>query len=485
MAELPIRTQHFINNEWVDSEDGVTFDTVNPSTEETISSVQAAGVADVNKAVAAAKAALFTWRDVSGPARRDLLLKLADLMEKNKQRLAEVESLDNGKPVSVARDVDIGLAIQHFRYFAGWADKGLQGKTIPIENVDIFSMTVHEPVGVVGCIIPWNFPILMLAWKWAPLLACGCTCVMKSSEKTPLTALMCCDLAMQAGFPAGVINVVSGYGNPAGDAIARHPDIAKVCFTGSSGVGHRIVEASGQSNLKKVTLELGGKSALIVCDDANLDDAVEICHIGLFLNQGQCCCASSRILVDEKISDEFAERCAKKAREMKIGTEEGCQHGPQVDKIQFDKVMGYIEKGKAEGAKCLEGGERHGDKGYYIKPTVFADVEDGMTIAKEEIFGPVMQLMKFKTVEEAITRANNTEFGLAAGVCSTNIAKAMGIARRLHAGSVWINTYDNFDAAVPFGGYKESGWGREKSEYALANFTEVKTIQFPMTNFKA
>jgi len=478
-------TQHFINNEWVNSEDGLTFDTINPATEEKIATVQAASAADVDKAVAAAKSAFFTWRDVSGPERRDLLLRLADLVEQNKQALAEVESMDNGKPVHIARDVDIALAIAHFRYFAGWADKGMTGKTIPCSNVHSCLMTVHEPVGVVGCIIPWNFPILMLTWKWAPLLACGCTCVMKSSEKTPLTALMMCDLAKKAGFPAGVVNVVSGFGMPAGDAIARHPDINKVCFTGSSAIGHRIVEAAGQTNLKRVTLELGGKSPLIICDDADLDQAADTAHVGLFLNHGQCCCASSRIMVDEKVYDAFAAKCIEKARAISLGTGDGCSQGPQVDRIQFDKILGYIEKGKAEGATCALGGARHGEKGFYVQPTIFTDVEDGMTIAKEEIFGPVMQLMKFKTIEEAIQRANSLEYGLAAGVCSTNIAKAMGIARRLQNGTVWINMYDDFDAASPFGGYKASGWGREKSEYALENFTEVKTIHFPITNYEA
>ena len=375
------RTQHFINNEFVDSADGKTFDTINPATEKVLATVQSAGAKDVDNAVAAATKAFATWRDVSGPARRDMMLKLADLVEANKQQLAEWESLDNGKPISVARDVDVYMTIQHLRYYAGWADKGMQGKTIPVEDVNVFSMTVHEPIGVVGAIIPWNFPILMLAWKWAPLLACGCTCVLKSSEKTPLTALMMCDLARQAGFPPGVLNVISG-GGEAGALLARHPGVKKVCFTGSSAVGRKIVQMAGESNLKKaravpafhpvmssrratparhpgmpspmchlaqtsaqtsahtaahtvahtvaqVTLELGGKSPLIICDDADLDAAVEIAHVGLFLNHGQCCCASSRIFVHESVHDAFAAKCVERAKKVRV-------HPPRVAQVMGD-----------------------------------------------------------------------------------------------------------------------------------------------------
>jgi aldehyde dehydrogenase (NAD+) len=473
------RTQHYINGAWVDSIEPKTFATINPETEEKICDVQEAGPKDVDAAVTAARKAFKTWRDVPGTKRRDLMLKLADLLETHKQKLAEVESLDNGKPVSVARDVDIYLAVQHFRYYAGWADKGMQGKTIPCENTGHFAMTVHEPVGVVGCVIPWNFPILMLVWKWAPLLACGCTCVMKSSEKTPLTALMMCDLAHEAGFPPGVLNVMSGFGPGCGEAICKHMDVDKVCFTGSSVVGHKIIGMAGESNMKRVTLELGGKSPLIIMEDADLDKAADVAHVGLFLNHGQCCCASSRIFVHANVADKFAEKAVERAKGIKLGTKEGDNQGPQVDKIQFDKIMNYIQSGKDEGAECILGGGRSGEKGYYVEPTVFKNVKDDMKIAKEEIFGPVMQLMTFTTTEEAIERANNTNYGLAAGVCGTNIAELFGVARRLQSGTVWINCYDDFDAAIPFGGYKESGWGREKSEYALENYTEVKCIQFP------
>lgn len=323
----------------------------------------------------------------------------------------------------------------------------------------------------------------MYVWKIAPILACGCTCIIKSSEKTPLTALLMAQLAKDSGIPGGVINVLSGYGPDCGKALATHPDVDKVAFTGSSKVGHEIVKYSSESNLKKVSLELGGKSPLIVCDDADLEQAADAAHIGLFLNHGQCCCASSRIFVDAKIHDKFVEMCVERAKNIAIGTDEGKFQGPQVDKIQFEKILGYIESGKNEGAQCVLGGKRCGTKGFFLEPTIFTDVKDEMKIAKDEIFGPVMQLMKFDTIEEAIERANTTSYGLAAGVCSTNLGKAMGIAKRLQAGTVWINQYDDFDTALPFGGYKESGWGRDKGEYALENYTEVKVISFPVTNF--
>lgn len=480
--EPTIFTKLFINNEFVDSDSGKTFDVVNPATEEVITQVQRGDKTDVDNAVKCAKAAFTKWRDVSGPARRDLILKYANLIEENQQFLAEVECKDNGKPVSIARDVDIAMAVKCLRYFAGWADK-IQGKTIPVENTDSMAFTIHEPIGVVAGIIPWNFPLLMFVWKVAPILACGNTCIIKSSEKTPLTALLMGKLAKDAGFPPGVLNVLSGYGPDCGAALASHPDVDKVAFTGSSKVGHEIVKYSGSSNLKKVSLELGGKSPLIICDDADLEQAADAAHIGLFLNHGQCCCASSRIFIDAKIHDKFVELCVERAKKIAIGTDEGKFQGPQVDKIQFEKILGYIESGKQEGAKCVLGGKRIGTKGYYLEPTIFTEVEDEMKIAKEEIFGPVMQLMKFNTIEEAIERANNTSYGLAAGVCSVNMSKAMGIAKRLKAGTVWINQYDDFDAAVPFGGYKESGWGRDKGEYALENYMEVKTISFPVNNY--
>merc|ERR1719420_1901660 len=363
------------------------------------------------------------------------------------------------------------------------------GKVItPTQNSSsVFCFTWHQPVGVVGAIIPWNFPLLMQAWKLGPALAMGCTVVMKLSEKTPLAGLLVADLIKEAGFPAGVVNILNGFGPTTGSAIARHPDLAKVAFTGSSAVGHRIVQDAGATNLKKVTLELGGKSPMIICKDADLDQAANACHLGLFINMGQCCCASSRIYIQEDVHDEFVEKVTKMAARLRSQGDttsetdnKYCDLGPQVDKIQFDKVLGYIEAGKKEGATCKLGGGRLGSKGYYVQPTVFTDVNDDMKIAKEEIFGPVMQLLKFKTLSEAVERSNNTHYGLAAGICTRDVGTALKVASDLEAGTVWINCYDDFDMAAPFGGYKQSGWGREKGEYALENFTEVKCVMVPM-----
>jgi len=485
---LPLRSQLFINNEWVDAKSGKVFDTVNPADETTILSMQEAGKEDVDIAVSAAKEAFKSWKKSDAGKRRDLLLKLADLVKEHQKRLAEVESMDNGKPAHVAHDVDLGFVIECFKYYAGWADK-VGGKVISptMGTSSKFCFTFHEPIGVVGQIIPWNFPLLMMAWKLGPALAMGCTVVMKLSEKTPLSGLLMCDLIKEAGFPPGVVNVVNGHVPTTGDFIARHPDIRKVAFTGSSAVGHKIVEAAAQTNLKKVTLELGGKSAMIICKDADLNQAAIACHIGLFVNMGQCCCASSRIFVHEDIHDEFVAKVVAMAKRLRtqgdVKSETDvpiCDLGPQVDKIQFDKVLGYIEAGKAEGAKVACGGGRLGTKGYYVQPTVFTDVQDSMKIAQEEIFGPVMQLMKFKTLEEAIERANNTHYGLAAGICTRDVGTALAAARDLEAGTVWINCYDDFDMAAPFGGFKTSGWGREKGEYALENYTEVKCVMMPV-----
>ena len=322
----------------------------------------------------------------------------------------------------------------------------------------------------------------MAAWKFAPALASGCTIVLKTSEKTPLTGLYLAKLIQEAGFPPGVVNVLSGYGPTAGEALIRHPDVEKVAFTGSTPVGHHILKASGETNLKKVSLELGGKSPCIILDDADLDIAVNAAHVGLFLNQGQCCCAASRLYVQEGIYDKFVEAVVKKAAAIKVApaTDLAAEQGPQVDDLQFNKVLGYIEKGKEEGAKVATGGNRHGEKGYFIEPTVFTGVTEDMTIAKEEIFGPVMSILKFSTEEEVIARANKNKYGLAAGVISQNASRAMGVANQLRAGTVWINTYDNFDAAAPFGGYKQSGHGRDKGEEALENWLECKTILMPV-----
>jgi aldehyde dehydrogenase (NAD+) len=471
-------TKLLIDNRWIPSESGRTFATVNPSTGEEICQIAESDAADVDRAVKAARAAFEhgPWRKMAASERGRLLFRLADLIEKHADELAGLEALDNGKPVGVAKAVDVAATAGCFRYFAGWADK-VHGKTIPIDG-EYFCYTRHEPVGVVGQIIPWNFPMLMLAWKLAPALATGNTVVMKPAEQTPLSALRIGELIVEAGFPAGVVNLLPGYGPTAGAAIARHMDVDKVAFTGSTEVGHLIMEAAAKSNLKRVTLELGGKSPNIVFADTNLDEAVEGAHFGLFFNHGQCCCAGSRVFVEEKIYDQFVEKSGARARKRKVGDpfDSTTEQGPQVDQAQFDKVMEFIESGQSEGAKLVCGGSRVGDRGYFIQPTVFADVQDDMKIAREEIFGPVMSIIPFKGIDEVITRANRTEYGLAAAVWTRDIAKAHTIANSVRAGTVWVNCYNVLDTRAPFGGFKQSGIGRELGEYGLQQYTEVKTV---------
>jgi aldehyde dehydrogenase (NAD+) len=471
-------TKLLINNRWVPSESGKTFATINPSTGEEICQVAEADAADVEKAVKAARAAFEhgPWRKTAASQRGRLLLRLADLIEKNADELARLESLDNGKPVSVAKAVDVAASAGCYRYFAGWADK-IQGKTIPIDG-DYFCYTRLEPVGVVGQIIPWNFPMLMQAWKLAPALATGNTVVMKPAEQTPLSALRIGELIVEAGFPEGVVNILPGFGPTAGAAIASHMDVDKVAFTGSTEVGHLIMEAAAKSNLKRVTLELGGKSPNIVLADTNVDEAVEGAHFGLFFNHGQCCCAGSRVFVEEKIYDQFVEKSGVRAKRRKVGDpfDPQTEQGPQVDQSQFDKVMGYIESGRNEGAKLVCGGDRVGTRGYFIEPTVFADVRDDMKIAKEEIFGPVMSVIPFKSLDEVVARANRTTYGLAAAVWTSDIKKALAVANGVRAGTVWVNCYNVLDPRAPFGGFKQSGIGRELGEYGLQQYSEAKTV---------
>jgi len=467
-----------INNEWTDSISGKTFPTINPATGEEICRVAEADAPDVDKAVRAARAAFEkgAWRKMSASQRGLLLYRLADLLEKHADELARLEALDNGKPYFIASVADLPLTIACYRYYAGWADK-TEGKTIPV-NGNYFSYTKHEPVGVCAQIIPWNFPLLMQAWKLAPALSAGCTVVLKPAEQTPLSALRVGELILEAGFPPGVVNLLPGYGPTAGGALARHMDVDKVAFTGSTEVGHLIMKAAAESNLKRVTLELGGKSPNIVFADADMDEAVEGSHQALFFNQGQCCCAGSRLFVEEKCYDEFVEKSVARAKKRTVGDpfDKDTEQGPQVDSDQFNKVMSYIEAGKQEKATLRTGGKRVGDKGYFIEPTVFADVKDDMKIAQEEIFGPVMSILKFKDMDEVVERANKTMYGLAAAVWTRDITKAHAIADSVRAGTVWVNCFDVFDAGAPFGGFKQSGLGRELGEYGLANYTEVKTV---------
>ncbi len=473
------QTKILINNRWLDSVSGKSFQTINPATGEVLAEVAEADSADVDLAVKAARKAFHAkaaWRRMSGADRGKLLNRLADLIEKNVDELAALESLDNGKPRHVARTADLPLVIACYRYYAGWADK-IQGKTIPVSG-DYFCYTRHEPVGVVGQIIPWNFPLLMQAWKLAPALACGNTVVLKVAEQTPLSALRIGELIVEAGFPEGVVNILPGYGPTAGAAIAQHMDVDKVAFTGSTEVGHLIMKAAAESNLKRVTLELGGKSPNIVFGDADMDAAIEGSHFALFFNQGQCCCAGSRAFVEEKVYDEFVERSTERAKRRRVGDpfDRITEQGPQVDQDQFNKVLSYVEAGKQEGARLMCGGERVGDRGYFVAPTVFADVRDEMKIAQEEIFGPVMSILKFKDMDELVDRANQTIYGLAAAVWTRDIGKAHHIANNVRAGTVWVNCFDVFDAAAPFGGFKQSGIGRELGEYGLQQYSEIKTV---------
>ncbi len=467
-----------IDGKWRPSVSGKTFETVDPATNQVICRVAEGDAADIDLAVAAARRAFDSgpWSRMSGSERGRLIYKLADLVEKHQEELAALESLDNGKPYRDSIAADLPLTIKCYRYYAGWADK-MVGKTIPVDG-PYSCFTRHEPVGVVGQIIPWNFPLLMQAWKWGPALASGCTVVLKPAEQTPLSAARVAQLALEAGFPDGVINVVPGFGPTAGAALTRHMDVDKVAFTGETTTGQIIMEAAARSNLKRVSLELGGKSPNVVFADADLDAAVDGAYFGLFFNQGQCCCAGSRLFVEEKIHDEFVDRLVRRARSQKVGDpfDPATTQGPQVTREQQQRVLGYIEAGKSEGAKLHCGGGKPDLPGYFVEPTVFSGVRDDMKIAREEIFGPVMNILPFKSIEEVIERGNRTHFGLAAAVWTRDIKKAHRMARGLRAGTVWINCYDVFDAAAPFGGYKMSGIGRELGEYALQLYTEVKSV---------
>ncbi|KAL3529561.1 hypothetical protein ACH5RR_008883 [Cinchona calisaya] len=477
-------TKLLINGQFVDSASGKTFPTLDPRTEEVIAYIAEGDAEDVNRAVSVARKAFDEgpWPRMSAYERARILLRFADLVEKHSDELAALETWDNGKPYEQAVNAELPMFVRLFHYYAGWADK-IHGLTVPADGPH-HVQTLHEPIGVTGQIIPWNFPLLMFAWKIGPALATGNTVVLKTAEQTPLTALYVAKLFHEAGLPPGVLNVISGYGPTAGAALASHMDVDKLAFTGSTDTGKIVLELAAKSNLKPVTLELGGKSPFIVCEDADIDKAVEQAHFALFFNQGQCCCAGSRTFVHERIYDEFLEKAKARAWRRTVGDpfKKGVEQGPQIDSEQFEKVLRYIRSGIDSNATLECGGERIGSKGFFIQPTVFSNVKDDMLIAKDEIFGPVQSILKFKGLDEVIKRANATQYGLAAGVYTKNIDTANTLSRGLRAGTVWINCFDVFDAGIPFGGYKMSGIGREKGIYSLKNYLQVKAVVTPLKN---
>lgn len=468
--------QLFINNEWVKT--ATTFPSINPANGEVLTKVALAEKSDVDTAVAVARKAYeTTWSAITPAERSSLIWKLADLIERDRQIIEELESLDNGKPLDKAA-YDIGGVINHFRYYAGWATK-IEGSSIPVGS-DKLVYTRKEPLGVVGLIVPWNFPLMIAAWKLAPALACGNCCILKPAEQTSLTALYLGKLIQEAGFPAGVINIVTGPGLPTGDAIARHPDIDKVSFTGSTAVGRKIMEAAAQSNLKSVSLELGGKSPNVIFDDAPLEKVLEGVHWCSFYNTGQECTLGSRLYVQRGIYQKVIDHLTASANNLTIGN--GLQNpdlGPMVSLQQLNRVLNYIKIGQAEGATLVTGGQRKNGalaKGYFIEPTIFTHENDQLQIVKEEIFGPVVVVSPFDTFEEIVQRANDTKYGLAAAVWTKDISKAHKFAHATQAGTVWINGYDMFDAAVPFGGFKESGIGKEMGKSAIDLYTKEKAV---------
>ncbi len=467
-----------INGEAVDAADGATFQTINPATEEVITTVAEAGVEDVDRAVKAAHAALQgPWAKMKAIDRSRVLWKLGDLILANADELARLETLDNGKPITESRYVDIDMVAKCFHYFSGWASK-LTGDTTSV-NAGTFTYTLREPVGVVGAIIPWNFPMIMVGWKVAPALAAGNTIVVKPAELTPLTAIRIAELALEAGVPAGVFNVVPGKGRIAGEALVKHPLVSKISFTGSTEVGKHLMRTAADQ-LKKVTLELGGKSPNIVFADADLDAALKGATMGIFYGKGEVCAAGSRLLVERSIYDDFVAKLADRAKKMVPGDpmDPKSRLGALVSAQQMDKVLGYVDTGVKEGARLVAGGQRApiNGKGAFVQATVFADVDNQMKLAQEEIFGPVLAVIPFDDVDDALAKANDVFYGLASGVWTRDLKKAHTVSRRLQAGTVWINTYNNYDPGMPFGGMKGSGFGRDLGEACLNEYTQLKSV---------
>lgn len=480
-ATTPRKYQLFIDGQWVDAESGKTFTTPNPATGENLAEVSEADKADIDKAVSAARRAFEgKWSKMSARDRGRILYKLSKLIEEHSTELAALETADNGKPIKESTYVDIPQVAENFEYFAGWATK-IEGETIPVPG-QMFNYTLREPVGVCGQIIPWNFPLLMAAWKLAPALAAGNTVVLKPAEQTPVTAMELGRLIQEAGFPEGVVNIVPGYGETAGAALASHPGIDKIAFTGSTEVGKLIAKAAAE-NLTKVSLELGGKAPNIVFADADMDQAVSGAMMGIFFNQGQVCCAGSRLFVEEKVKDEFLEKLKDRASRINVGDpmDKGTHMGPQVSEEQLSRIKSYVDVAQKEGATMLAGGESPKldgafQKGYFFQPTIFSDVNNQMRVAQEEIFGPVVSVITFRDEDDLIKQANDTIYGLSAGIWTRDITRAHRFAKEINAGVVWINTFNQFNAASPFGGFKQSGYGREMGKHALEMYTHVKSV---------
>jgi betaine-aldehyde dehydrogenase len=473
--------QLLIDGQWVDAESGKTFTTPNPATGETLAEVAEADKADVDKAVKAARRAYEgRWSKMSARERGRLLYKLSQLIEEHSAELAALETADNGKPIRESAYVDLPQVVENFEYFAGYATK-IEGETIPVPG-QFFNYTLREPLGVCGQIIPWNFPLLMAAWKLAPALAAGNTIVLKPAEQTPVNAMELGKLIQEAGFPDGVVNIVPGFGETAGAALASHPGIDKVAFTGSTEVG-KIIAHAAADNLTKVSLELGGKAPNIVFADADIDQAVSGAMMGIFFNQGQVCCAGSRLFLDESIKDEFLEKFKERASRVKVGDpmDKGTHMGPQVSEEQLCRIKSYVDIAREEGATVYAGGEPpqlEGDfqKGFFFQPTIFSDVKNQMRVAQEEIFGPVTSVITFTDEDDLLKQANETIYGLSAGIWTRDVVRAHRFAKEVHAGTVWINTFNMFNAASPFGGYKQSGYGREMGKHALEMYTQVKSV---------
>ncbi len=480
-SSTPRRYQLLIDGKWIDAASGKTFTSPNPSTGEIFAEVAEADKADIDKAVSAARRAFEgKWSQMSARDRGRLLYKLSQMIEERSTELAELETADNGKPIRESLYVDLPQVVENFEYFAGFATK-IEGETIPVPG-QMFNYTLREPVGVCGQIIPWNFPLMMAAWKLAPALAAGNTVVLKPAEQTPVTAMELGRIIQEAGFPDGVVNIVPGYGETAGAALAAHPGIDKVAFTGSTEVG-KLIAKSAADNLTKVSLELGGKAPNIVFADADLEQAVNGAMMGIFFNQGQVCCAGSRLFVEERVKDEFLDRFKAKAENVSVGDPalKTTQMGPQVSKEQLDRIQSYVGIAREEGASVVTGGQTPKlgagfQRGYFFQPTIFSDVSNTMRVAQEEIFGPVTSVITFKDEDDLIKQANQTIYGLSAGIWTRDLVRAHRFAKAIKAGVIWINTFNMFNAASPFGGYKQSGYGREMGKHALDLYTQIKSV---------